>query len=120
MKEELGFYDSMLAYAWAEDAEAWQHTGMAPIGARWRVLNQGDAAHTDVRARLVAKQFRTQGWDSVFAATPPITHCRNEKKRFEAATAEVDANRLQARVLACTLPRFTRLLRAARKMFCLA
>eukprot|EP00971_Amphidinium_carterae_P101534 2009858-Amphidinium_carterae.1 len=51
MKEELGFYDSMQTYAWAEDVEASQHTGKA-IGARWRVMNKGDAANPDVRARL--------------------------------------------------------------------
>eukprot|EP00971_Amphidinium_carterae_P012290 241771-Amphidinium_carterae.2 len=44
-----------MAYAWAEDAEAWQHTGKAPTRAQWRVMNKGDAANPDVPSRLVVK-----------------------------------------------------------------
>ena len=40
------------------------------------MINKCDSVNMDVRARLVAKQFKRPGVDSIFAPTPPLAAFR--------------------------------------------
>ena len=71
-QDEMKEYKSFDVYDEVDDELCWKLTGSNPVGTRWRVINKGDELHPDVRARLVAKQFKPKGWESIFAATPPL------------------------------------------------
>ena len=47
-----------------------------PISVRWVDVNQGDDKEPNVRSRLVAREIRSPGTDSVFAPTPPLEALR--------------------------------------------
>ena len=57
-------------------AECRRVTGKGPISVRWVCTNKGDMEHPNVRCRLVARQIRHPGTDSVFAPTPPLEALR--------------------------------------------
>ena len=75
-KEELAEYARFEVASECDDDEAWTETGAAPVQSRWRVINKGDAEHMEVRARLVAREFRRAGVDTIFAPTPPLAAFR--------------------------------------------
>ena len=47
-----------------------------PVTVRWVIVNKGDDIQTNYRARLVARQIRHQGTESIFAPTPPLEAIR--------------------------------------------
>jgi hypothetical protein len=64
--------------------ECWEKTGKAPTGVRWVDTNKGDEERTDVRSRLVARDFSTKadkGRDDLFAGTPPLEAVRMQFSR---------------------------------------
>ena len=71
-------------------AEAHSEPEAKVIPSRWVLCNKGDAAHPDVRARLVGCEINTYKDDSFYASTPPL-----ESKRMlisEFATRRVARN----------------------------
>ena len=72
MAAELQECKKFELYEECEENLCYEVTGKAPISCRWRVINKGDLAKPDIRARLLAREIRRKGWDAVFAATPPL------------------------------------------------
>ena len=74
-KEEMKFMEEIGVGTEATDAEAWEMTGKAPISTKFVRVNKGTDTEQDVRARLVARDFRVKGdadrFD-LFAAMPPL------------------------------------------------
>ena len=56
--------------------EAYRLTGGAPIAVKWVDTNKGDDEEPNCRSRLVAKDYRRKGDDSIFAPTPPLESFR--------------------------------------------
>ena len=52
--------------------ECWARTGGAPMSTKWVRVNQGTSSNPIVRARLVARDFKTKGKESMFAGMPPL------------------------------------------------
>ena len=52
--------------------ECWARTGGAPMSTKWFRVNQGTSSNPIVRAMLVARDFKTNGKESMFAAMPPL------------------------------------------------
>ena len=69
-KKELDYFKSKGVWEYVSIAECRRLTGRAPISVRWVCTNKGDHAHPNVRCRLVARQIRHPGTDSVCATTP--------------------------------------------------
>jgi hypothetical protein len=60
-------------------AKCWERTGKGPTGVRWVDTNKGSEAESDVRCRLVARDFRQKrdnGREDLFAETPPLEAIR--------------------------------------------
>ena len=74
--KEMKEYERFEVAVEVDDSEAWEITGEGPVASRWKVINKGDAANVDVRARLIAKQFKKAGADYIFAPTPPLSGFR--------------------------------------------
>ena len=53
-----------------------KRTGRPPVTVRWVDVNKGDDINTNYRSRLVARQMRYKGTDSIFAGTPPLEAVR--------------------------------------------
>ena len=49
-----------------------QAMGVRVIGTRWIDINEGDQENKNHRSRLVAKEFKTDDNNALFAATPPL------------------------------------------------
>ena len=47
-------------------------TRRTPLGVRWVIVNKGDEAGTDCRARFVAKDLKVDERSDLFATTPPL------------------------------------------------
>ena len=56
--------------------EAFDKMGKAPITVRWVDVNKGDDDQPNYRSRLVAREIRRKGEDSIFAPTPPLEALR--------------------------------------------
>ena len=54
------------------EEECWAKTGKAPMTTKWVRVNKGTSSKALTRARLVARDFKTKGGESVFAAMPPL------------------------------------------------
>ena len=52
--------------------EAIARIGKQPILVKWVDTNKGDDLEPNYRSRLVAKDIRTKGEDSIFAPSPPL------------------------------------------------
>ena len=52
--------------------DCWARKGGAPMSTKWVRVNQGTSSNPIVRARLVARDFKTKGKESMFAAMPPL------------------------------------------------
>ena len=57
-------------------ADAIRRTGKPPITVRWVEVNKGDDDNPNIRSRLVAREIRMSGQDSIFAPTPPLESMR--------------------------------------------
>ena len=69
-------------------AECWERTGKGPTGVRWVDTNKGSEAESDVRCRLVARDFRQKkdkGREDLFAETPPLEQGGDEEDEREQA-----------------------------------
>ena len=73
---EMVYLDNKKVYDKRPIKEAFQNTGRQPIGVRWVDVNKGDDESPNYRSRLVAKDFRRKGEDSIFAPTPPLEALR--------------------------------------------
>ena len=71
----LYFKDKKVYTQVARD-EAIRLTGRAPIAVKWVDVNKGDDEEPNYRSRLVAKDYRRKGEDSIFAPTPPLESLR--------------------------------------------
>ena len=51
--------------------------GVPIVGTRWLDIEKGDAAHTNLRSRLVAQEYNDGSeYSGLFAATPPLEALR--------------------------------------------
>eukprot|EP00971_Amphidinium_carterae_P176047 3489601-Amphidinium_carterae.1 len=69
--EELADYAAMDVYKEISLAEAMELTGTKPVSSRWKDINKGDQDNIQVRSRLIGREFKKVGVDSLFTATPP-------------------------------------------------
>ena len=69
---EMVYLGSKNVYTKRPIEEALKNTGKQPIGVRWVDVNKGDDEAPNYRSRLVAKDFRRKGEDTIFAPTPPL------------------------------------------------
>ena len=76
MAKELKYFDEKEVWTMRPKDECRRKTGKAPITVRWVIVNKGDDEHPNYRARLVARQIRHQGVESIFAPTPPLEAVR--------------------------------------------
>jgi len=74
--KELEYFDVKRVWELKPRDEAKQKTGRAPISVRWVITNKGDDGEPNYRARLVARQIRHAGVESIFAPTPPLEGVR--------------------------------------------
>eukprot|EP00971_Amphidinium_carterae_P340124 6478300-Amphidinium_carterae.2 len=51
--------------------EAMELTGTKPVSSRWKDINKGDQDNIQVRSKLIGREFKKPGVDSLFTATPP-------------------------------------------------
>ena len=70
-QEELEYADSIPLYTLAPTDECMNKTGKAPVSTKWTVLNRGDKARPEIRARWVARDFNRYEIDDFYASTPP-------------------------------------------------
>lgn len=73
---EIEYYRKMGVYKKVPITECLAKTGQRPIGVRWVDVDKGDRDRPNYRSRLVAKQYRGQKDDDLYAATPPIEALR--------------------------------------------
>ena len=76
MDKELGYFEDKEVWELRSAGECRQVTGRAPITVKWVLTNKGDDDVPNYRARLVARQIRHAGVESVFAPTPPLEGVR--------------------------------------------
>ncbi len=88
---ELGYFDDKSVWTLRPRAECRERTGKPPITVRWVIVNKGDDQAPNYRARLVARQTRHQGVESIFAPTPPLeairTVCSTAATQFPGESA---------------------------------
>ena len=70
--EEMAYMEHLGVGVAASEEECWAKTGKAPITTMWVRVNKGTASSPIVRARLVARDFKTKGGRSLFASMPPL------------------------------------------------
>ena len=70
--EEMAFMEQLEVGVEASEEECWARTGKAPVTTKWVRVNKGTASSPSIRARLVARDFKTKGGQSLFAAMPPL------------------------------------------------
>ena len=58
--------------------EARAQMGRAPISVRWVEVNKGDDRSPNIRSRLVAREIRTAGQDTISAPTPATGVVEND------------------------------------------
>ncbi len=58
--EELKYFKDTRVYEYATIDECKNATGRPPIGVRWAEINRRDRARPNYRARMVAKDYRTE------------------------------------------------------------
>ena len=89
MVKELKYFDEKEVWTMRPKDECRRKTGKAPITVRWVIVNKGDDEQPNYRARLVARQIRHQGVESIFAPTPPLEAVRTV---ISAAATNYDHN----------------------------
>ena len=72
----MEYFDSKGVWSVRSVDEAGTCKGRKPITVRWVDVNKGDDDHPVIRSRLVARDIRGAGVDSIFAPTPPLEALR--------------------------------------------
>ena len=75
-KKEMDYFDLKQVWELRSKEECMKVTGKKPITVRWVLTNKGDDEQPNYRARLVARQIRHAGIESIFAPTPPLEAVR--------------------------------------------
>ena len=75
-KKELEYFETKGVWHKRPRAEAYRRMGKPPITVKWVDVNKGDDLHPNYRSRLVAREIRRPGEDSIFAPTPPLESLR--------------------------------------------
>ena len=75
-RKELEYFEAKNVWEMRPRDECLKVTGKRPITVRWVLANKGDDDCPNYRARLVARQIRHQGVESIFAPTPPLEGIR--------------------------------------------
>jgi hypothetical protein len=78
-REEIGYMVKRGIWELRPIAECWERAGKGPTGVRWVDTNKGTEVESDVRCRLVARDFRQKkdkGREDLFAETPPLEAIR--------------------------------------------
>ena len=60
-----------------DEVECSRLIGEAPITVRWVDVSKRDDVHVNYRSRLVARQIKTKGTESIFAGIPPLQAIRS-------------------------------------------
>jgi len=74
--KELDYFEQKNVWEMRPRDECMRITGKKPVSVRWVLTNKGDDESPNIRARLVARQIRHQGIESIFAPTPPLEGIR--------------------------------------------
>ena len=75
-RKEIDYFRSRGVWDMRRVQEAWSKTGRPPINVRWVEVNKGDDEHPNYRSRLVAREIRMAGEDSISAPTPTLESLR--------------------------------------------
>ena len=75
-REELEYFASKGVWYKRPRAEAYKFTGKPPISVKWVDVNKNDDLAPKYRPRLVAREMRQAGEDTIFAPTPPLESLR--------------------------------------------
>ena len=70
--EEMTHMEQLEAGIESTDEECWAKTVKAPVTTKWVRVRKGTSSTPFIRARLVARDFKTKGGESLFAAMPPL------------------------------------------------
>ena len=73
---EMEYFKAKNVYTKVPREEAYRRAGKAPITVKWVDTNKGDDESPNYRSRLVAREIRRKGEDSIFAPTPPLEALR--------------------------------------------
>ena len=76
-RRELEYVVAKGVWRKAPRAEALRRQGKPPITVKWIDVNKGDDDCPNYRSRLVAREIRRAGEDSIFAPTPPLESLRS-------------------------------------------
>ena len=71
----MKFFNDMRVYDRVDRSEQ-AETGGPIIGTKWIDINKGDGENTNIRCRLVGKEFKTTPDDALYACTPPLEALR--------------------------------------------
>lgn len=75
-RKEMECFKSKNVWIKKPVSEACEGMGKAPITAKWVDTNKGDDVEPNYRSRLVAREIRRHGGDSIFSPTPPLESLR--------------------------------------------
>ena len=72
--EEMEYMRNLGVGEEVDEQECWEKTGKAPVTTKFVRVNKGTKEEPNVRARLVARDFKVKGdgRDDLFAAMPPL------------------------------------------------
>ena len=70
--KELKYFEDKEVWKLVPLAEARKVSGTAPVTVRWVHTNNGDDISPNMRARLVAREMKNAGDESIFAPMPPL------------------------------------------------
>lgn len=91
MREEIQYIINRGIWEIRTIEECWRKMGKAPIGVGWVDTNKGSDEESDVRSRLVARNFRDEKdkeREDLFAGTPPLEAERMQFSRAVTRTVE--------------------------------
>ena len=75
-KKDIDYVKTKQVWSIRSINEARRIMGRAPISVRWVETNKGDDENPNISSRLVAREIRQAGQDSIFDPTPPLESLR--------------------------------------------
>ncbi len=75
-RKELEYFAAKGVWVKRSRDEAFANQGKAPITVKWVDVNKGDDDNPNYRSRLVAREVRRKGEDTLFSPTPPLESVR--------------------------------------------